>query len=273
MLSRVLDSSHHQAQALGGGRYRVTANFQAAADAGAAGFINRSNYGLTLDVTAAEHNRRALATGKPTAFYWYPLSRKDPLAMAEMAFAAAGSRPHVRGHMDLEESLNNDGAEPVYPRFSEDLWRHANSGLLLCDQLTGEKTGIYSSATYMDAHYTLVQQLRWADEGRPGWWAHYHSAAPGIPWVPLGWKHAAIPWVMWQDKIGSWPGYEGVVDQSVVGMWVRDLSEIFGSAGTASAPPVLPPAAPGWTPTELAVIDGVANKVRAAAEQLAKVKL
>lgn len=216
MTDRALDCSHHNAKNMGGGVYIVTANMQQAKDAGAVGVTVRSNYGTRPDTTAPEHNRRADAASLPRAFYYYHLSRQDPVRQANVGFIQAGKVAGVRGFADLEESAGNDGADPVFPRYSEDYYQHVTLGLITCDNLTNRITGIYSSQQWLDRWFTKSQQQRWVEQKRWGWWAHWSDPGPGIPWVPAGWKGLPVEWCQWQDKTGPWPGFQGQVDQSAL---------------------------------------------------------
>lgn len=237
---RALDISHHNARKNPDGTYTVTADIAAAYAAGAVGFITRSCYGTRLDTTAAEHNRRVDAAGAPRAFYWYDLSRQDPVRMAEVAFTAAGSPRGMRGWCDLEENRRADGADPVYPAYSPAYFQHVDTALMTCDLLTGTRTGVYSTASWLNSHFTLSQQEQWAEMGRPCWVAHWAPAGPGIPAIPLGWKGRPDPYVLWQDMAATWPGFASQVDQSQVPAWVADLSEIFGALPTTPPPSANP---------------------------------
>jgi hypothetical protein len=246
MPRRALDISHHQEPVVGGVRV-VTADIGLAVEAGALGFNTRSNYGERVDTTAREHNRRIDAAGAPRAFYWYDLSRQDPRRMAEIAFEQSGSRRGRRGYCDIEENRRADGADPVFPPRSSGYFNHINAGLLRCDDLTGELTGLYSNS-FLDAWFSREQLAVWAELGRPLWTAHWAEPGPGIPYVATAWRNRPKPYVLWQDRVGPWPGFAipGTVvnvDQNIVPAWIVSLSEIFGSAAAGAPPVVVPPPA------------------------------
>lgn len=213
----------------------ASTNFAAVKAAGAVAVIVRTNYGLRHDDLVAEHNRRADAAGISRMFYWYPLSRQDPAEQAALAFQLSGGVRGRRGWLDVEENAQADGAEPVFPKFSEALWGHVNTGLMTCDSLTGLLTGVYSSKVKLDSWFTAAQQARWAH--RFGWWAHYNMNI-SMPWIPAGWANKPRKYEMWQDQIAPWPGCLAPVDQNR--LWPGlTVEELLG----ASVPPTPPPPA------------------------------
>lgn len=210
----VLDLSHHN---------------QPGTPDNAQAVIIRGAYGLTPDKSAPEHNSRADSAGLPRMFYWYPLSRRDPVKQALTAFTQSGGETGRRGWVDLEESTANDGAEPVFPRYSESYWQHVNAGLVTIDSRTGLTAGIYSSAAWLNWWFTADQQTRWANATatRPGrflWVAHWiENGFPPKPDMPQGWQTYAL----WQTGKGPWPGMTGNVDQSQLGPGTT-LTQLLG---------------------------------------------
>ena len=197
----VLDISHHQP---------ATSDLATAKAAGATGIIIRSCYGTQADSVAPLHIAHADAAGLPRGFYWYHLSRQHAQDQAALAFQVAGSRTGMQGFADLEESTANDGAEPVFPRFSELYYNHINAALLKCDALTLHNTGIYSRKGWLDWWFTLEQQRRW--NFRPLWVA---SWTDGQPSLPVGWSALAQPYVLHQFKVTeTWPGFTVRVDRN-----------------------------------------------------------
>ena len=217
----VLDISHYQP---------VTSDLATAKAGGAAGVIIRSNYGMAADTSAPDHIRHAEAAGLPRGFYWYHLSRQHAVDQAALAFRVAGSRPGLQGFVDLEESAGNDGAEPVFARYSNGYFLHVDTALRECDRLTGKTTGIYTRKSWLDFWFTLEQQRLW--NSRPLWAASWGS---GTPSLPVGWSVLPRPYVLHQFKVNeSWPGFSGNVDQNKTYPGLRAV-DIFGI--TAPAPP------------------------------------
>ena len=197
----VLDISHHQP---------ATSDLATAKAAGATGIIIRSCYGTQADSVAPLHIAHADAAGLPRGFYWYHLSRQHAQNQAALAFRVAGEWIGMQGFVDLEESTANDGAEPVFPRFSELYYNHINAALFKCDDLTGLSTGIYSRKGWLDWWFTLEQQRRW--NFRPLWVA---SWTDGQPSLPVGWSALTRPYVLHQFKVTeTWPGFSVRVDRN-----------------------------------------------------------
>ena len=221
----VLDISHHQGKLQPNNTRTATIDMGTVKNAGCSAIIIRTNYGLAKDELVDEHNRRADIAQLPRMFYWYPLTRYDPVRQAQLAFQYSGGQALRRGWSDIEEPT------PSFLRYSEAYWKHINDGLLIADALTGLTTCIYSRQTYMDWWFTLEQQKRWSH--RPGWWAHYANPGPGIPRIPAGWKDVIKPYFLWQYGVGNWAGVIPLVDLDRTWPWLT-LNELLGASAPVS---------------------------------------
>ena len=229
----VLDISHHQK--LPDLPLRSSVDMRAVKAAGCAAVVIRATYGTRPDSLAEAHNRAADEAELPRLFYWYNLTRRDPHKQADMAYVVAGAKPGRRGALDVEESVDNDGAPPAFPPRSDAYFHHVNSGLLSMDRMTGLTTMLYSSAGYLNFWFTPAHLKVWA--ARFLWIAQWNRWIDH-PDVPQAYDdRPGRKYELWQKRIGNFPGVIGNVD-------INETHPNLSLAELLGQPPALHPVRP-----------------------------
>jgi GH25 family lysozyme M1 (1,4-beta-N-acetylmuramidase) len=157
--------------------------------------IARAGFGVTSDVTFAEHIRRGREAGLQVGAYLFFKQHQDPEAQfmafaSQMAIAGLGPGDIVPA-LDLE--YNDSGKDgPV------DKARHNSAGRDLVELLA--RTYGECLAYMSPGHYRLLGEPAWVLE-HPVWVAHYGVSKPEWRWSD---------WVMWQDRVVPGLGVEGL---------------------------------------------------------------